>query len=112
MDLMSREEEDLSGVDRPGSKKPGIQASHRELLAQGLRYLSAASQDTHPAYGLVHASYARIFFEGLAHQGAYFPNLMRKAGELQEKWTRDILKKIPLGLLADPKLSSELRRLP
>jgi len=104
--------EDLSGVERPGRiKRSGWQTSKKELLAQGIRYLSASSQDTHPAYGLVHASYARLIFEGLSHEGDYFPQLLRKAGELQEVWTHKILRSNPLGLMSDPRLTSELREI-
>jgi hypothetical protein len=114
-DLHLEREESLRGVDRPASapatiqmKKPGWQISKQELFAQGVRYLSASSQDLHPAYGLTHASYARLIFEALAHEGDYFPELLRKAGQLQEIWTQKILAKIPLELLRDPKIAAEL----
>ena len=79
-------------------KRPGWQITKRELIAQGIRYLAASVQDTHPAYGVTHASYARMIFEAMAYEGDYFPALLRKAGEIQEAWTLKILKVIPLPL--------------
>jgi hypothetical protein len=83
-------------------KKPGWQITKREILAQGLRYLAAAVQDSHPVYGLTHASYARLIFEVLAYEGDYCPRLLRRAGELQEMWTHRILEKFPLAVMGGP----------
>lgn len=74
---------------------PDWQVTKGELMAQAKRYLWASAQDTHPAFGLAHASYARIIFEALAYEGTYYPKLLRAAGKLQEKWTREIVKHFP-----------------
>ena len=79
-------------------KKPGWQISKQELMAQGIRYLAASAQDTHPVFGVTHASYARLIFEAMAYEGDYFPALLRRAGELQEMWTRKIFAKIPMPI--------------
>ena len=63
---------------------------------QGLRYLQAAEQDTHPSFGLTHASYARVIFEELALLGVDVKELLARAGEEQDRWGKVILEKIPL----------------
>jgi hypothetical protein len=55
------------------------------LVRQGDRYLMAAEQDSDPVFGLVHASYARCIFEGLAGQGFPIGNRLELAGAQQER---------------------------
>jgi len=79
------------------------------IIVQGLRYLAASMQDTHPIFGLTHASYARFIFE----QSKSHPNFLKKAGQSQAFWSKKILGKMPLESvigIAPPGMEKLVRR--
>jgi hypothetical protein len=66
-----------------------------EIIRQGVRYLRAAEQDTHPVYGLTHASYAHTIFEGLALEGLPVMQLLHAASAQQDRWGMMIVERFP-----------------
>lgn len=62
------------------------------ILRQADRYLMAAQQDTSPAYGLVHASYAMAAYEALTFDGMDVRDRVVAAAQQQDKWGREIRK--------------------
>ncbi len=67
----------------------------------------AAEQDTDPAYGLTHASYARTIYEGLAAYAIPLGNRLTLAGAQQDRWGSLLRRR--LGLPTVPRGLVELR---
>lgn len=58
----------------------------RKVIRQADRYLMAAEQDTSPAYGLVHASYAMAAYEALTVAGVNVRDRIAAAAAQQDRW--------------------------
>lgn len=63
-----------------------IKDALRGVWRQADRYLVASEQDTDPAIGLVHASYAQAGYELLLVAGIPVKDRLAAAGKQQDRW--------------------------